>query len=241
MDRSINQDPYTRDPGGKLAGVARDRRASGADSRPSTPTGCMPEEAPDGFPKALAALEYAQELHGGQRREADGAPFMLHPLEVCCLLFHDGAPDHVIAAGVLHETIEKTEATAEDLRARFGSQVATLVLALTEDRHISDYAQRKAALRDQVATGGYEALIVFAADKISKVRELNLDSDQTRQSWVQSALVREMRDCKLAHYGHCLDLLERLLTDSPLVTQLRRELENAPGIQRDAQPIPGAA
>jgi (p)ppGpp synthase/HD superfamily hydrolase len=182
-------------------------------------------EATRSFPKTMAALEYAERLHAGQRRRADGAPFILHPLEVCCLLYHAGAPDHVIAAGMLHDTIEKTDANAADLGTRFGLTIATLVLAVSEDRRIIGYAQRKAALREQVAKAGHEALMVFAADKISKARELRLETAQTRP---QPAGVSRSRNRRLAHYRHCLRLLEEHLTDSPLVTQLRTELETPP-------------
>ena len=188
--------------------------------------------ASQSFPKTIAALAYAERLHAGQRRQADGAPFILHPLEVCCLLYHTGAPDHVIAAGVLHDTIEKTNANAADLRTRFGLTIATLVLAVSEDQRILGYAQRKAALRAQVAGAGRETLMVFAADKISKARELSLEREQTRPSRLQPAVVSVERDRKLAHYRRCLDLVEQLLTDSPLVTQLRTELENPPGISK---------
>lgn len=179
------------------------------------------------FPKSLAALAYAQRLHAAQRREADGAPFILHPLEVCCLLYHAGAADHVIAAGVLHDTIEKSEATAIDLGMRFGSSIATLVLALTEDERITGYERRKAALREQVANAGHEALMVFAADKISNARELRLASERTRQSGLQPAIGRTERDRKLDHYRRCLDLLEQRLTEPRLVTQLRKELDKS--------------
>jgi (p)ppGpp synthase/HD superfamily hydrolase len=131
-----------------------------------TPKRRIPE-ASQSFPNTLAALVYAHQLHAGQRRSADGAPFILHPLEVCCLLYHAGAPDHVIAAGVLHDTIEKTDADAADVQARFGLTIATLVLAVSEDQRILGYAQRKAAFREQVASAVHEALMVFAADKIS--------------------------------------------------------------------------
>src|SRR5450755_820390 len=63
-------------------------------------------------------------------------------------------------------------------------------------------------------------------------RALSLESDQTRQSRLQPALVRVERDRKLAHNRRCLDVLDQLLTDLPLVTQLRTELENAPGINK---------
>jgi (p)ppGpp synthase/HD superfamily hydrolase len=166
----------------------------------------------EGRPKTLAALDYARELHAGQRR-GDGTPFILHPREVAALLRDAGAPDHLIAAGALHDVIEKTPATALDLRRRFGSRIATLVLAVTEDEHIPRYAARKAALRDQVAHAGEEALMLFAADKVSKMRELHQAAGETRS-----------RKRRLNHYQRCLTLLQERLPESPLVAQLNAEL-----------------
>jgi (p)ppGpp synthase/HD superfamily hydrolase len=51
---------------------------------------------------------YARWVHRGQRRQVDGAPFIEHSLEVALLLYRAGAPDHVIAAGVLHDVLETT-------------------------------------------------------------------------------------------------------------------------------------
>jgi (p)ppGpp synthase/HD superfamily hydrolase len=135
-----------------------------------------------GLHQTLAALAYAVEQHAGQRRSADGAPFVLHPIEVATLLADAGAPDHVIAAGLLPDTIEKTSTEAADLRRRFGVHVASLVVALSEDPAISGYSARKAALRDQVGAAGDEALMVFAADKVSKARELRMAPASWR-SW----------------------------------------------------------
>ncbi len=163
------------------------------------------------LPQTRTALAYAEERHAGQRRKGDGAPFIEHPAEVGWLLYSAGAPDHVIAAGVLHDTIEKAGADLADLRERFGERTATLVAAVSEDDGIPTYARRKAALRAQVAAAGPEALMVFAADKVSKVRELTRDQRRPQR--------------RLTHYRRCLELLERLLIDSPLVVQLRTELD----------------
>lgn len=165
------------------------------------------------LPLTGAAVDYAAERHAGQRREGDGAPFIEHPLEVAWLLYRAGAPDHVVAAGVLHDTIEKAGADAAELRSRFGTRTAELVVALSEDAGIRTYARRKAALREQVAAAGPEALMVFAADKVSKIRELSRKPAPARAS-----------QRKMTHYRRCLELLERLLSDSPLVAQLRVEL-----------------
>lgn len=154
----------------------------------------------DGLPKTRSALAYAQRLHAGQRRDFDGAPFMAHLTEVASLLYHAGARDHVIAAGALHDTIEKTDANADDLRERFGWPIAMLVLAVTENDQIANYQQRKAALRAQVAHSGPDALLVFAADKVSKARELQLEIARARQSHQQAAAQgRLLRDRKLTH------------------------------------------
>ncbi len=86
-----------------------------------------------GLPLTRAAVAYAKRANDGQRRKVDGARFIVHPLEVASLLYYTGAPDHLIAAGVLHDTIEKTHVVASDVRERFGRRVATLVLAVSED------------------------------------------------------------------------------------------------------------
>jgi hypothetical protein len=179
-----------------------------------------------GLHQTLAALAYAVEQHAGQRRTGDGAPFVLHPIEVATLLADVGAPDHVVAAGVLHDTIEKTSTEAQDLRERFGTRVASLVVALSEDPSISGYSARKAALRAQVEAASDEALMVFAADKLSKARELRLSftRDPRTGGAPQPARRGSKAHRKLTHYRHCAELLEGRLAGSPLVESLRGEL-----------------
>jgi len=187
-----------------------------------------PDSAADRSTTA-AALDYARTLHAGQSRSADGAPFILHPREVAALLRGAGAPEHLIAAGALHDVIEKTPALASDLRRRFGPKVATLVLAVTEDARIESWADRKAALCRQVQEAGEEALMLLAADKISKARELRIEL---------GGRGRRRGDCetgsrrrRLAHYRRCLALLREHLPASPLVGQLGAELEGLSAVR----------
>lgn len=197
----------------------------------------LPLESPDGvsvltataapeLAKVRAALGYARERHRGQVREVDGAPFIAHPWEVASLLYAAGAATHVVAAGVLHDVIEKTPATAFDLRRRFGTAIATLVLAVSEDEHIYAYTERKSALRRQVGDAGEEALLLFAADKVSKAWELRRE----RSRWSRPA--RADGERKLDQYELCLPLLQERLPDSPLVSQLYAELAQLRGVGR---------
>jgi hypothetical protein len=174
----------------------------------------------------LAALAYAVEQHAGQRRTSDGAPFVLHPIEVATLLADVGAPDHVVAAGALHDTIEKTSTEAEDLRKRFGTRVTSLVVALSEDPAISGYNARKAALRHQAEAAGNEALMVFAADKVSKARELRVTLARAAHGEGPPPPPRRGTKAfrKFAHYRHCAELLDERLAGSPLLESLHREL-----------------
>jgi hypothetical protein len=170
------------------------------------------------LPITRAALDFAAESHAGQRRETDGAPFILHPLEVAQLLRGRDYPDEVIAAGVLHDVIEDTDVGGDELRERFGATVAELVESVSEPVGEGPYVERKALLRERVRTASADAAAVFAADKVAKAREFRL------------GLVRDgdgaiVDQDKLDHYWACLELLEERLGHVPLVRQLRFELE----------------
>jgi (p)ppGpp synthase/HD superfamily hydrolase len=171
-------------------------------------------------PLTHAAVRYADELHAGQERDGDHAHFMLHPLEVAALLDSFGCPDVVTAAAVLHDTLEETGATREQLEERFGARVAELVAMLTEPQLDDSVGVRKGALRDQVARADREVAEIFAADKISKLKELRIRLTLDPGFGEQPAGLE-----KLDHYWKSLSLLEARLGDHPLVGQLRFELE----------------
>jgi (p)ppGpp synthase/HD superfamily hydrolase len=78
----------------------------------------------------------------------------------------------VVTAGILHDTIEDTPTSLAEIHERFGTEVAELVDALTADPAIEGFDERKAALRRQISEFGPDATSVYAADKVTKVREL---------------------------------------------------------------------
>ena len=171
------------------------------------------------LPVTCSALDFAVDRHAGQQRDADGAPFILHPIEVSVLLRNAGYDDPVIAAGLLHDLIEDTDTTPEELLERFGPRVCELVAALSEDGSIDDYEERKAALRKKVADRAEEVLAIYAADKVSKAREL-------RAKIVRSPAARDDADIarRLDHYDASLALLLARLPGHPLVRTLQMEL-----------------
>jgi hypothetical protein len=171
------------------------------------------------LPVTRAAIDYARQCHATQKRKGDAAPFILHPLEVAMLLHGRGYDDEVVAAGALHDVVEKTNATVDDLAARFGSRVASLVAAVSDPPGIDDYRARKAALRDQVAHASPDAQAIYAADKLAKTRELRAQASRLHVALTDPALQH-----RLEHYQKSLEMLDGALPGMPLVNQLRFEL-----------------
>jgi (p)ppGpp synthase/HD superfamily hydrolase len=123
-------------------------------------------------PLLSRAFEFAQEAHQGQKRKGDGTPVIDHPVAVAQILFEAGFGEEVVAAALLHDVVEDTDITGEEVADRFGGEVAALVDALTDDRAITDYNERKAAHRAKVERAGMPAAAIYAADKLANVRAL---------------------------------------------------------------------
>jgi guanosine-3',5'-bis(diphosphate) 3'-pyrophosphohydrolase len=134
------------------------------------------------LPLTRDAIAFAQDRHRYQRRAADGAPFLLHPLEVSSIIKSCDCPDYVVAAAVLHDVLEDTDADRSELSTRFGSDVAELVELVSDDPSIGDEELRKDDVRERVRRAGGYALAVYAADKVSKLREF---ASRSRPGWTE--------------------------------------------------------
>jgi (p)ppGpp synthase/HD superfamily hydrolase len=114
----------------------------------------------DHLPLTREAVIYAERHYGEQRRTADGASYVLHLLEVASLLDLSGYPDHVVAAAVLHDVIEDTDAERSELDVRFRTGVGEVVALVSDDPAIADVEARKDDVRERVRASGGEALAV---------------------------------------------------------------------------------
>lgn len=131
------------------------------------------EAAAERSPLVRAALEKARAAHEGQVRNGSGGmPYIEHPIAVAARLEGQGYGDEVLAAALLHDVIEDSETTLDELRRLFGEEVAGLVGALTDDESLESYRERKAEHRQRVAAAPAEALAIYAADKLTNVTTL---------------------------------------------------------------------
>ncbi|HEX4730721.1 MAG TPA: HD domain-containing protein [Solirubrobacterales bacterium] len=140
-----------------------------------TPIDTAPIDAAAARSELIArALAKATVAHAGQIRNGSGGlPYIEHPRMVAATLAAAGYDDTTLAAALLHDTVEDTETTVEDLRAEFGDAVADLVATLSDDASIESYRQRKDEHRGRVAAVDGDALAIYAADKLTNMTTLH--------------------------------------------------------------------
>lgn len=131
------------------------------------------EAAAERSPLVREALEKARTAHAGQVRNGSGGmPYVEHPIAVAALLDEHGYDEEVLAAALLHDVVEDSETTLEELRELFGEPVAGMVGALTDDESIDPYRERKAEHRERIAAAAGGAHAIYGADKLTNVRTL---------------------------------------------------------------------
>jgi guanosine-3',5'-bis(diphosphate) 3'-pyrophosphohydrolase len=118
------------------------------------------------------AYELLVETHAGQRQKVNGRPYVEHPISVAADVSQAGFEPEMVAAALLHDIVENSDVTVEDVRERFGDRVAELVDAMTDISDVEPYEHRKELHRERIVAAGSEAAAIFGADKLNNVRAL---------------------------------------------------------------------
>ncbi|MCE4062710.1 HD domain-containing protein [Pandoraea sputorum] len=122
----------------------------------------------------LCAIQFAAERHRDQRRkDAEASPYINHPIAVAHLLATEGGviDISVLMAAILHDTVEDTETTVEELRSLFGAEVAEIVSEVTDDKTLPK--QRRKDLQVQFAPQkSHKAALIKIADATCNLRDL---------------------------------------------------------------------
>ena len=139
-----------------------------------------------------AAYRYAEEMHEGQKR-ASGEPYFTHPCAVAEILIDLNMDMPSVAAAFLHDVIEDTPATAEDIRAHFGEEILTLVDGVTkldkirftsqEEEEAENFRKIFVAMANDV-----RVIIIKLADRLHNMRSLNYLSDERQQRIAKETL-----------------------------------------------------
>jgi len=189
-------------------------------------------------PLIREALAKATEAHAGQVRNGSGGmPYIEHPLAVADLVAEHGFGDEVVAAALLHDVVEDSETTVEELRQSFGEPVAGLVAVLSDDESIADYRERKREHRTRVAAVDGDALAIYAADKLTNTRLLR--RAYAEQGEAVAAEFKVPLELKVEIWNADAELLRQLAPQPPFVDELEAELSRLQADLAAAAPRPG--
>jgi len=176
----------------------------------------MPEEThktrAEGASMINRAIEIAVKAHEKQLRKGTEIPYIVHPLSVGIILAKGGAPEEVIVAGILHDTIEDTDVTFEEIREIFGESIANIVKGASESDKSLPWEERKQHTIDSLASESIEVLLVICADKLDNLR--SIASEYQRIGEVVWKRFRRGKESQFWYYSSVARGLEKKLATS---------------------------
>jgi guanosine-3',5'-bis(diphosphate) 3'-pyrophosphohydrolase len=121
----------------------------------------------------LRAAAFAAEKHRTQRRKDVETPYINHPIQLAYILVQADIEDPIVlAAALLHDTVEDTQTTFDEIEIVFGHEIARIVAECSDDKMLSK-AERKQAQIDHAAKLSHRAKLVKLADKIANVSDID--------------------------------------------------------------------
>jgi myo-inositol-1(or 4)-monophosphatase len=126
------------------------------------------------------AIVFAVKAHAGTERRGKGFPYIIHPMEAMGIVATMTTDQELLAATVLHDTVEDTDVTIEDIKTEFGDRIASLVAQESEEMpegmsEEESWHYRKQAAIDRLAKSSHDAKIVALGDKLSNIRAIARD------------------------------------------------------------------
>jgi guanosine-3',5'-bis(diphosphate) 3'-pyrophosphohydrolase len=197
----------------------RDERWGWAKKRTMTPE---PPEWVITSPLLSEAFSLAAAAHQADRRPSDGRFFLEHVTEVAGLLQQVAFDEELVAVGLLHDSVERGRLTEPDLRESMGDSICDLVMILSEDPAIESFEERKAALREQIASAGRRAVTVFAADKLSDIAGLRRAIEASRDN-AEAGMGTDVASIA-AHYRDSVQMIASVQPGSAFLSALQREV-----------------
>jgi (p)ppGpp synthase/HD superfamily hydrolase len=167
-----------------------------------------------------AALNFAARAHAGQKRKGTDVPYIVHPVGVMLALIQHGETEtEMLAAALLHDTVEDTGTTLGELRERFGQRVAAIVEGCSEPDKGDTWEHRKEHAVAHLRSAPRDVQLVAAADKYHNLRSLVADEAALGdQLW--GRFKRGRAETGWNYRAVAASLLETDLREHPLVRDL---------------------
>ena len=162
-------------------------------------------------------VDFIIDAHGNQKRKYTGEPYWVHPVEVATIVRLVCDDEQVVAAAYLHDTLEDTNTSYEDIANKFGKKTADLVVEVTNVAVASDgnRAARKAIERDHLAKASPEGQTIKLADVISNVQSIAANDPNFARVYLVEK--KELLDVLQTGNAELRQRAYQLITESTLV------------------------
>jgi (p)ppGpp synthase/HD superfamily hydrolase len=120
------------------------------------------------------AIIFAARKHKDQLRKGTDIPYIAHIMEVMQILIENNCSEEIVIAGILHDTLEDTKTTTDEIRRQFGSEILSIVQSETEDKSL-DWLERKSLSITHLFSADIATKVVCCADKLSNIRSIYAD------------------------------------------------------------------
>ena len=160
------------------------------------------------------AIVFAVRAHAGTERRGKGFPYIVHPMEAVEIVATMTSDQELLAAAVLHDTVEDTDTTVEQIRTEFGDRIASLVASESDivvdgvSEEDSWHARKQAAI-DRLARASHDAKVVALGDKLSNMRAIARDYAQQGDALWNLFHVKDRKEHEW-HYRGLADSLREL-------------------------------
>ncbi len=145
------------------------------------------------------AIIYAVEKHDGKNRKGTSIPYIVHPLEAMAIVSSITKDEELMAAAVLHDTVEDTDATVEEIETKFGAKVAKLVASESENKReelpeSETWKQRKEETIAHLKFADLETRIVCLGDKLSNIRAIERDYEKLGEEFWNRFNIKDKKE-----------------------------------------------
>lgn len=130
------------------------------------------------------AVSFAAKAHDGMRRKQSNTPYIMHPLEAAVIVSTMTDDQHIISAAALHDVVEDTTVTRDEIEEKFGKRVAALVASETENKRAdlppeeTWRTRKEESLKLLQSTDDIAVLMVWLGDKLANMRSIYRDWKQ---------------------------------------------------------------
>lgn len=162
------------------------------------------------------AIIFATKAHSGAKRKGTNVPYIVHPIETAAIVSAMTDDQEIIAAAVLHDVLEDTDATEDDLYARFGTRITELVMNESEDKRrnlpaaLTWKTRKQETITFLETKASREAKMLALADKLANLRAIHRDQciigdkiwerfnekDKNMHAWMYRSIAKALEELK---------------------------------------------